>query len=213
MSTIIELQEAPTHTEGGWRESLQTALRLLLVMTVLTGVLYPLLVLGVSQALMPSRANGSVVSINGIARGSSLIGQSFFAQPGYFWGRPSAAGADGGYDGSLSSGSNLGPTSSALIERVDELTAFYQEQHPEHASEAVPVDLVTASGSGLDPHISPAAADYQLERVARERGISVDTVRDMVEQHTEERTLGILGEPRVNVLELNMALDDVSASE
>lgn len=198
---------APAQLDTVWSDVVRTAVRMLLVMTILTGVLYPLLVLGVSQALFPDQANGSIIEVNGEARGSALVGQPFIGQSGYFWGRPSAAGADGGYDSSLSSGSNLGPTSSALIERVTELTAFYQREHPERVGEQVPIDLVTASGSGLDPHITPAAAEYQVPRVARQRGISEAAVRTLVEQHTDGRSLGVFGEARVNVLELNIALD------
>lgn len=204
---------SPTQADAGWSDVLRPALRVLLVMTILTGVIYPLLVLCISQAIFPDKANGSIIEINGNARGSALVGQSFIGQPGYFWGRPSAAGADDGYDSSLSSGSNLGPTSSALLERVTALATFYQSEHPERGAAPVPVDLVTASGSGLDPHITPAAAEYQVLRVARERRISEDIVRSLVEQHTDGRTFGVLGEPQVNVLLLNIALDALADTQ
>lgn len=181
---------------------LKPAIILTLVLTVVTGVVYPLVMTGLAQLLFPGRANGSLVERNGKVIGSSLIGQNF-SKPGYFRPRPSAAGA--GYDAGASSGSNLGPTSKALIARIDSLTTAY---HAENPGVPVPIDMVTASGSGLDPDITPANADFQVPRVARERGVAEEKIRDLVRQHTEGRQLGLLGEPRVNVLELNMALDE-----
>jgi K+-transporting ATPase ATPase C chain len=178
---------------------------MLLVLTLLTGVAYPLAVTGIAQLLFNDQANGSLIERDGRVIGSELIGQDFFGQEGYFWGRQSAAGD--GYDANLSGGSNLGPTNPALLERIEETVAVIQAAHPEQAGVPIPVDLVTASGSGLDPHISPAAAEYQVARVARERGLSIEQVRELVDEHTEGRDLGVLGEERVNVLLLNLALD------
>jgi K+-transporting ATPase ATPase C chain len=181
---------------------------MIVVMTVLTGIIYPLVVTGFSQMLFNEQANGSMIERDGQVVGSELIGQDFFGTAGYFWGRQSAAGE--GYDANLSSGSNLGPTNPALLERVDETIAALEAAHPERAGQPIPVDLATASGSGLDPHISPAAAEYQVPRIARERGISEDQVRELVEDATDGRFLGILGEEGVNVLKLNLALDEVA---
>jgi K+-transporting ATPase ATPase C chain len=181
---------------------LRAAFRMLVVLTVLTGVLYPLVVTGVAQGVLPTSANGSAIVENGVVRGSKLIGQSF-EHARWFSSRPSATGPVP-YNASASSGSNLGPTNPALAEllkaRVDRLRA-------DGITAAIPADLVTASGSGLDPHISPAAARIQVQRVARARGLEPEQVRLLVEDHVDGPTFGILGEATVNVLELNLALD------
>ena len=183
------------------------AFALLVALTVVTGVIYPAVVTAIAQVAFPSQANGSMIVVDGRTVGSSLIGQCF-DQAKYFWGRPSSAGAAKdnpcGYDASNSGGSNLGPTSQALIQaisdRVDKLRAA-------NGGGPVPVDFVTTSASGLDPDISPAAADYQVARVAAARGLSVDAVRALVAKHTQQPLLGFLGEPTVNVLLLNLDLD------
>ena len=183
------------------RSLVVTAFRLLLALTVLTGVIYPLLVTGVAQLLFPAQAGGSLLADG---RGSALLGQTF-TQPRYFWGRGSLT-APGSYDAAASAGSNLGPLHPDLREGVAGRIAALRAADRD-AVLPVPVDLVTASGSGLDPHISPAAAFYQARRVARARGLDQAKVIQLVEQHVEGRTLGLLGEPRVNVVRLNLALD------
>ena len=176
----------------------------LLLLTLLTGVVYPLVVTGLAQLLFPTAANGSVLVRDGTPVGSALIGQPF-SDPRYFWGRPSAT-SPFPYNGAASGGSNLGPTNPALADAVKQRIAALRSADPEN-TKPVPVDLVTASGSGLDPQISPAAAEFQVERVARARGISADAVRKLVAAATEKRQWHVLGEPRVNVLQLNLALD------
>jgi len=175
------------------------SIRMLLVMTVITGLAYPLIVTGIAQVLFKDQANGSLIEKDGKVVGSSLIGQPF-SDPKYFWGRPSAT-SPMPYNGAASSGSNQGPTNPALKEAVEGRIKDHGGKTP------VPADLVTASGSGLDPHISPAAAEYQIERIAKARNLAPEKLRELVQKHTEGRQLGILGEPRVNVLRLNLALD------
>ena len=183
---------------------LRNAAMLLLLMTVITGIAYPLLVTGLAQAVFPVQANGSLLAKDGKPIGSALIGQPFTASK-YFWGRPSAT-VPQAYNGSASNGSNLGPTNPALADAVRQRIAALQAADPGNTA-PIPVDLVTASGSGLDPEISPAAAQYQLARVARARGLPLAEVQALVARCTRGRQLGVLGEPRVNVLELNLALD------
>jgi K+-transporting ATPase ATPase C chain len=177
---------------------------MVVVLTLLTGVAYPLAVTGLAALAFPGRATGGLVVRDGAPVGSALIGQAF-SGPAYFWGRPSATGPYP-YNAAASSGSNLGPSNPALVDAVQARTAALRAADPANTA-PVPVDLVTASASGLDPHISPAAALYQVPRVARARGLSEETVRQLVGHHTEKRQLGVLGEPRVNVLLLNLALD------
>lgn len=181
-------------------KNLKTAVLMTLVTTALLGLIYPLVVTVLAQALFPDRANGQLIVKDGQVIGSRLIGQPF-SSPGYFHSRLSAV----GYDAGASGGSNLGPTNKNLIERVRADVARLQAENP---GRAVPIDLVTASASGLDPHITPAAAEFQIPRVARERGMSESEVRALVAEQTEGRTLSLFGEPRVNVLLLNLALDE-----
>ncbi len=175
-----------------------------LLLTVVTGIVYPLIVTGVAQLVFPEKANGSLIRKEGGYAGSELIGQPF-DDPKYFWGRLSAT-PDFPYNSASSSGSNLGPSNPALVEAVKARVEAFQKADPGNHS-SIPIDLVTSSGSGLDPHISPAAAVYQAPRVARARGLSEDQILRLVEQFTEPRQWGFLGEPRVNVLKLNLALD------
>jgi potassium-transporting ATPase KdpC subunit len=186
---------------------LRSAALLLALFTLFTGVLYPVAMTGIAQGLFAEQANGSLLQRDGAVTGSALIGQPFH-DVGYFWGRPSAT-SGGAYNAAASSGSNLGPTNPALLEAVRERVAQLRAADPSQR-EAVPVDLITASGSGLDPHISPAAAYYQVRRVAHARKLPEADVRALVRVHTEGRTLGLWGEPRVNVLRLNLALDVVA---
>lgn len=185
-------------------KDLITSALMILVLTLGLGVVYPLAVWGVSQVIFPHQANGSLIVVGGNVVGSELIGQTF-TSPGYFHSRPSAAG--NGYDAGASSGSNLGPTSQKLIDRV---TTDAETLASENAGVPIPADLVATSGSGLDPHISPAAADFQIPRVSKERGIAEAELRGIVNKFTEARQFGFLGEPRVNVLLLNLNLDKMN---
>jgi K+-transporting ATPase ATPase C chain len=183
---------------------LRPALVLFLLLTLITGLIYPLLITGVAQLLCPGRAAGSLLMRDGRAVGSRLIGQSF-SDPKYFWSRPSPT-TPQPYNGTASTGSNMGPLNPALLDAVKPRIAALRAADPGNTA-AVPIDLVTASGSGLDPEISMAAANYQAGRVARARGLAPERVEALIAEHTEGRLLGVLGEPRVNVLELNLALD------
>jgi len=184
------------------KQNLKIAILMTIVTTVLLGIIYPLIVTGLAQVLFHDKANGQLIVRNGEVVGSRIIGQAF-TTPGYLHSRPSAAG--NGYDAANSGGSNLGPTNHVLIDRVKADVARLQ---PENPGQPVPIDLVTTSASGLDPDITPAAAEFQVPRLARERGLSEDQVRQIIRRHTEGRQLGFLGEPRVNVLEVNLALDE-----
>lgn len=185
-------------------KQLRPAVVSFLVLTLITGIAYPLAVTGIAQITMPEQANGSLIVKDGKPVGSELIGQAF-SDPKYFWGRPSATGPMPN-NAAASSGSNLGPLNPALMDAVKSRVQALKEADPGNTA-PVPVDLITASGSGLDPHISPAAAEYQVQRVARLRSLQPEEVRALVAQHTEGRQFGLLGEPRVNVLKLNLALD------
>ena len=187
-----------------WNHQLRPAVILLLGFTLLTGLIYPLSMTLLAQLLFPVQANGSLISVDGVPAGSTLIGQPF-DDPAYFWGRPSAV----NYNGAASGGSNLGPTNPALLSAIESRIQALQAVDPDNLA-PVPVDLVTTSASGLDPHISPAAANYQVARIAKARGLDVETVSQLVTQWTENRQWGFLGEPRVNVLQLNLALDQLS---
>jgi K+-transporting ATPase ATPase C chain len=184
------------------KKNLITAILMTVATTVLLGIIYPLVVTGLAQLIFPKQANGQLIQRNGKTIGSSILAQGF-SSPAYFHPRPSFAG--NGYDPTNTNGSQLGPTNQKLIDRVkgDVSTA-----HAENPNEPVPIDLVTGSASGLDPHITPAAADFQLPRVAKERSTTVDQLRALVQKHTEDRQFGFLGEPRVNVLQLNLELDE-----
>ncbi len=196
---------------------LRTAALMIVVLTVITGLAYPLAMTGVAQVFFNDKADGSLIERDGVTVGSELLGQSFtdadsgLTLPGYFRSRPSAAGVAEDCT-IISGGSNYGPTNQVLIDRVIADVAIVREENRLAEDAEVPVDLVTASASGVDPHISPASAELQIPRVARDRGVSEDQVRDLVDDHTEGRTLGFLGEPRVNVLMLNLELDEVFPS-
>jgi K+-transporting ATPase ATPase C chain len=186
---------------------LRQAVLIFVALTLITGVAYPLLVTGIAQIVFPHQANGSLIVQHDKVVGSELIGQQF-DDPKYFWGRPSATSP--AYNGAASTGSNFGPTNPAQLDAVRDRVESLRKSHPDQQG-PIPVDLVTASGSGLDPHVSPAAAEYQVGRVARARLIDVAAVRNLVVENTEGRTFGILGEPRVNVLQLNLALDELQS--
>ena len=189
-----------------WQQ-LGTGFKMMLVLTVLTGLLYPGVVTGLCQVLFPARANGSLIVANGHAIGSELIGQNF-KKPEYFQPRPSAAGNDG-YDPMASGASNLGPTNQKLADRVKDSVASFRKNNPEYTG-PIPADLVTSSGSGLDPDISPASAEAQAARIAKARGVPVEQVRNLIASHTQGRDFGFMGDPRVNVLEINLALDQAA---
>jgi K+-transporting ATPase ATPase C chain len=191
--------------------ALITSIKMTIVLTILLGIIYPLAITGMATIFFPHQAQGSLIVRDGKVVGSELIGQTF-ASAGYFHGRPSAAG-DKGYDASNSSGSNLGPTNKTLISSVQQRLKDVVEANPGTDPHQVPIDLVTTSGSGLDPEISPASADIQVARVAKSRGIGEDDVRLLIRQNTRERYLGLLGEPGVNVLTLNLALDKLSPAK
>lgn len=187
------------------KKNLLTAVLMTIFTTILLGLIYPLLVYGLAQVMFRDKANGQIISRNGEAIGSRIIAQPFTSAR-YFHPRPSAAG--NGYDAANSGGTNFASTNQKLIDRVNGDAKMLHEENP---SQPIPVDLITTSASGLDPEISPAAAEFQVPRVARERKLPESRVRDLVQQHTRQRDLGLLGEPRVNVLELNLALDELTA--
>lgn len=189
------------------KKNLTTAFLMTIATTILLGVIYPLVITGLAQVLFHDKANGQIRYRNGEAIGSRIIGQPFTGAK-YFHSRPSAAGI--GYDAANSGGTNFAPTNQKLIDRVQ---ADAKSLHEENPSQPIPVDLITTSASGLDPEISPAAAEFQVPRVARERDVRESAVRDLVEKHTHQRDLGLLGEPRVNVLELNLALDKLAPKQ
>jgi K+-transporting ATPase ATPase C chain len=184
------------------KKNLITATLMTVATTILLGIIYPLVVTGLAQLIFPNKAKGQLIQKNGKVIGSSILAQGF-SSPGYFHPRPSFAG--NGYDPTSTNGSQLGPTNQKLIDRVKADVATAQAENP---GTPVPIDMVTGSGSGLDPHITPASAQFQLARVAKDRGITEDQLRSLVQKHTEDRQFGFLGEPRVNVLELNLALDE-----
>jgi K+-transporting ATPase ATPase C chain len=187
-----------------FRQQLKTTILIFVILTVITGIIYPLVITGIAQVFFPHQANGSLVMRDGKIAGSSLIGQQF-DDPKYLWGRISATSAVP-YDASSSSGSNLGPTNPALTETVRSRIALLKSYDKDNTN-PIPVDLVTASGSGLDPHISLAGAYYQIARIAKQRALSVDVVKDIIDRNTSQRFLGLLGEPVVNVLKVNLELD------
>jgi potassium-transporting ATPase KdpC subunit len=191
--------------------SMMIAIKMTVVLTVLLGILYPLVMVGMAHIAFPSQADGSLIYRNGVPIGSSLIGQNF-KSPGYFRSRPSAAG-DKGYDPTSSSGSNLGPTNKSFIDSVKQRLKIVLEENRGVQASQVPVDMVTASGSGLDPEISPAAAEIQVQRIAKARGISEESVRALIKSNTRARWAGFLGEPGVNVIELNFALDQLPGGQ
>lgn len=188
------------------KKNLITSVLMTIAMTILLGLIYPLVVTGLAQLLFRQKADGQIIRRNGEAIGSLVIAQPF-TSPKYFHPRPSAAG--NGYDAANSGGANLAPTNQKLIDRVRTDTAALEQENPGHS---IPVDLITTSASGLDPEISPAAAEFQIPRVAGTRGVAESTLRDLVQKHTRQRDLGLLGEPRVNVLELNLALDALTSN-
>jgi potassium-transporting ATPase KdpC subunit len=190
------------------KKNLITAILMTIATTILLGIIYPLVVTGLAKVIFPRQANGQLIERNGKIVGSRIIGQPFTGAA-YFHSRPSAAG-NNGYDAANSGGSNLGPTNQKLIDRVKQDVATLQAENP---GQPVPIDLVTTSASGIDPDITPAAAEFQAPRVARERGLNADEVRRLIAKHTESRQLGFLGEPRVNVLELNLDLDSAHPLE
>jgi len=209
--TVYRNQDYRLADCAGWvgvgatmKKNLITAVLMTLVTTVLFGLAFPIVITGLAQVLFPRQANGELLTKNGRVVGSRWIGQSF-SSPGYFHSRPSSAGT--GYDATNSGGSNLGPTNQSLVARVQGDADRLQAENP---GVAIPMDMLTSSGSGLDPHISPEAAEFQVPRIARERGVSEDVVREAVRQHTEARQFGFLGEPRVNDLVLNLTLEEIS---